>query len=138
MNTSDNGSFCQPDSHIDKYSLPMSAEAFGSARQSKSNLTISGPESPKTPQARHSGVSEEYFFGILLLQSAPFSSNSFTILISPEATAKQRAGYGMAEREGSAPLLNKSSITWLTSFKLGRKNKIIIVEKTKIFKDNVK
>lgn len=111
-------SFCHPGSHIDKYSCPISAEALGSARQSNKSLTISGPESPNTPQAKQSGVKEEYFLGILLLQSAPFSSNSLTILISPDATAKHKAGYGMLESDGSAPRLRSNSITSLTSFRL--------------------
>jgi hypothetical protein len=116
--TSDIASFSQPASHIDKYSFPISADALGSDKQSKSSLTISGPESPNTPQAKQSGVNDEYFLGIRLLQFAPFSNNSLTILISPAATAKHRAGYGIEDSEGSAPRLRSNSITSLISFSL--------------------
>lgn len=60
--SSETGSFLQPSSDIDKYSFPISAEAFGSAKLSRSNLTNSGPASPKTPHAKQRGVNEAYFF----------------------------------------------------------------------------
>lgn len=58
------------------------------------------------------------FFGIFLLQSAPFSNNNLTTLISPAVTAKQRAGYGIEDNDGSAPLLNNKSIIFPSSLRL--------------------
>ena len=60
--SSEGTSFLHPSSDIDKYSFPISADAFGSAKLSNNNLTNSGPVSPKTPHAKQRGVSEEYFF----------------------------------------------------------------------------
>ena len=141
--TSETVSFCQPSSFIDRYSLLMSELALGSAKLSRSSLTISIPVSSSTPHAKQSGVKEAYwkvnspsiisstgadhegregltFAGIRLLLSAPFSKSNRTILTSPAATAKHSAEYGRHERDGSAPRRNRSSITVLTSFKLRR------------------
>ena len=60
--TSDTASFCQPVSHMDKYSLPISDAAFGSAKLSSNNFTSSGPVSPRTPHAKQSGVNDEYYY----------------------------------------------------------------------------
>ena len=54
---------------MDIYSLPISDAELGSAKLSKSNLTNSGPVSPKTPHAKHKGVNEEYLGKIFFIAS---------------------------------------------------------------------
>ncbi|RMZ97490.1 hypothetical protein BpHYR1_000235 [Brachionus plicatilis] len=104
--SSDTVSFLQLSSDIDKYSFPISADAFGSAKLSSIKM--------------FKYCIKNTFFGIFLLQSAPFSNNNLTTLISPAVTAKQRAGYGIEDNDGSAPLLNNKSIIFPSSLRLIR------------------
>lgn len=76
------------------------------------------------------------FVGIRRLQSAPFSSKSLTTLISPAATAKHKAGYGMHDKDGSAPRRSKSSIIALNSCKLKILTQILEFRKINKFKVN--
>lgn len=135
-------SLIHSESHILKYSSPISARAFGSAKLSKRSRTSSGPILSRTPHAKHNGVNNENlitwqlviyiiyslfsfiynssftFLGILLFGSAPFCNKSLTIFKSPAATAKHSAGYGTQDKDGSAPRLNNNSIIPNNSLKL--------------------